>query len=538
MLGNFDEAEKQYLQALKQEPNNVVVLRNLASLFLVAEKNDRAVPYLEKILALVGNDDPVTQQNVAWARRVKADLLLQEGSYKSFLDALALLEKNADASGQLPQQDLLAWLRACANRPDAASWQLALRRLRDIQAQRSLVAEEKRILAALQRATGSWDEAKRTMLSLLTESSNDPQVVNTFVLWLLDEGELNEASVWARKLPANSQEAVRVQAELLVRQGKPNDAARLLIGLLPKNVTAENARQWQAVIQTMETLGKFNKGFYKLAERQWQQYVKARPQEDRYLIEFLARVPEAARLDQAFDMAEKKLANAVRNGDQQQVVQIVNMGIDSLRRHRRHLSADSPQFGRIAKWLQAARQAGLPDLTIAWLETEFYDLQGDRAKLEELYRSILARNDLDEYQRAVVQNNLAFLLAVSRRGEEALQVIGNAIDQLGPRADLLDTRAMAHLASGRYEAAIKDLRTAIADGGGTVGMLFHLALAEYQAGDREQAAAALRQSIDRGLVEAELSEPEAVLLRRLQNDLKPLMEKEQTDRNDVELSLR
>ena len=69
-------------------------------------------------------------------------------------------------------------------------------------------------------------------------------------------------------------------------------------------------------------------------------------------------------------------------------------------------------------------------------------------------------------------------------------------------------------------------------------MLFHLALAEYQAGDREQAAAALRQSIDRGLVEAELSEPEAVLLRRLQNDLKPLMEKEQTDRNDVELSLR
>ena len=122
-----------------------------------------------------------------------------------------------------------------------------------------------------------------------------------------------------------------------------------------------------------------------------------------------------------------------------------------------------------------------------------------------------------------MRNNLAYQLAASGRGAEALEVIGDAIDQLGPRADFLDTRALAYLASGDYGNAIKDLNLALNSGNENGPMLFHLALAYDGNGDRQQAAQSLQRALDLGLQETDLSASEAEKLTRLQEKLKDEM---------------
>ena len=60
-------------------------------------------------------------------------------------------------------------------------------------------------------------------------------------------------------------------------------------------------------------------------------------------------------------------------------------------------------------------------------------------------------------------SNLAWLLA--RRdgnGAEALKLVSEAIVRDGPVPDLLEARAIAYMAMGRSDAAIKDLEDAIA----------------------------------------------------------------------------
>ena len=180
-------------------------------------------------------------------------------------------------------------------------------------------------------------------------------------------------------------------------------------------------------------------------------------------------------------------------------------------------------FARITKWFDAAKSRNLADLELSWLEVDFYDIQGDTDKLDELYRAFLNRSDASDLQKAVVRNNLAYQLAASGRGAEALEVIGDAIDQLGPRADFLDTRALAYLASGDYANAVKDLNLALNSGNESGPMLFHLALAYDGNGDRQQAAQSLQRALDLGLQESDMSQSEAEKFTRLQEKLKDEM---------------
>ena len=99
------------------------------------------------------------------------------------------------------------------------------------------------------------------------------------------------------------------------------------------------------------------------------------------------------------------------------------------------------------------------------------DLRGDYAKAEELYREILK----DEPGNVVALNNLAWLLAQKTgEGAEALQCVEAAVNGIGRRADLLDTRGTVRLSLGQNAAALADFADAVSDTP-TAARLFHLA---------------------------------------------------------------
>ena len=79
---------------------------------------------------------------------------------------------------------------------------------------------------------------------------------------------------------------------------------------------------------------------------------------------------------------------------------------------------------------------------------------------------------------------------------------------------MLDTRALAYIALGRGEAALRDLDEAVsADPAPTT--IFHLALAQLLAERREEARASLRRAKEAGLAEAAVDPLERDTYRRL-----------------------
>jgi predicted Zn-dependent protease len=96
-----------------------------------------------------------------------------------------------------------------------------------------------------------------------------------------------------------------------------------------------------------------------------------------------------------------------------------------------------------------------------------------------------------------VENNLAFILAgvnpTAARGAEALKLIEQAIAVLGPSSDLIDTRALAYMAEGKYDQAAADVRLAVGDRP-TTAKYYHLAQVEKQLGNIDAAKEAIAKA--------------------------------------------
>ncbi len=101
------------------------------------------------------------------------------------------------------------------------------------------------------------------------------------------------------------------------------------------------------------------------------------------------------------------------------------------------------------------------------------DLQEDYNKAETLYFQAMQ----DNRNNVFVLNNLAWLLAFKEDGRaDALRLINEAIEQVGPSAELLDTRAVIHMKMKNITDAIKDAQAAT-EQGPTGSRYFHLAQA-------------------------------------------------------------
>ena len=158
------------------------------------------------------------------------------------------------------------------------------------------------------------------------------------------------------------------------------------------------------------------------------------------------------------------------------------------------------------------------------MRAELLDLQGKYDQVVEVYRDTLADKNITDAQKALVGNNLGYLLAM-RKGssaaelDEALKMVNTAIDILGPTSDLLDTRAMVYVARREPEQAVKDLDTSITEEPNG-SKFFHLALAQLDAGQTDKAKSSFKRAQDDyGFTASELSALERPQFDRLKSGL-------------------
>ena len=508
-LGQLDAAYENYRAALKRAPDHPAVIRAAADFYWRTGRVKLAIEQLNRLL-----DGKVQTQpaDVAWARRLMAVILVQQGGYKNLLQAEKLVEQNLASEGK-SDQDLrlkVLVLNAFGTKPKLAE---ARKVLEDLVRGRARPAADDRFdLARVYLTQGDWTGFTNEMRALLTAHSREPRYLAVYVAALMDNKELGEAERYLdslERVAPNTFETVGLRAEALFRRGKHDQAMAVLKQYVdrPDAIPSDRAVRLQLVADKLDVLARRTSGadrdvygsrYAREAEIIFRQFVDERPNQEILLAAFLAR---QNKLDEALSLVERLWQRA------DPVMLAASLGAVM---RSEELSKTQFQRGE-SVCLEALRRFDRA-LPLVIMLADAYTIHGRFADAESLYREVL-RDDPNNY---AVMNNLAMLLAVQGiKLDEALKLANRAAEIAGPIAQILDTRSVIYMAMGDPHKALADLREAI-DSAVAPTRLFHQAQALEQLGETREAALMFRKALDRGLRITSLLPPERGVYQRLE----------------------
>jgi tetratricopeptide (TPR) repeat protein len=154
-------------------------------------------------------------------------------------------------------------------------------------------------------------------------------------------------------------------------------------------------------------------------------------------------------------------------------------------------------------------------VTVRLQLADLMELEGKYVEVEKLCREVIQLNE----NHLVALNNLAWLLGQNeKKANEGLTLIQRAIDKFGPRAELLDTRAIIRLNLGQAEEALQDLERVVNEAP-TATRLFHLSRVHDKLRDAKSALASFRRANEMGLTMQQLHPVEQAEYQRVSAEL-------------------
>ena len=176
-------------------------------------------------------------------------------------------------------------------------------------------------------------------------------------------------------------------------------------------------------------------------------------------------------------------------------------------------AADAAQYAQLEKLLVAAADRSKHSVGLMLVLAELHAQQKEYAKSIADYREVLAKEPRN-YQAL---NNLGLSLARAGQNlDEALKLINDSLNISGPMAEVLDSRAIVHIARQEPEKALEDMAAAIKDDG-SAEQYFHQAWAYSLAGKKTEASAALAAAKGKGLDPMKLDPHEVPVYDRLKD---------------------
>lgn len=477
-LGRFEQAQEQYQAARTARPDDLTALRAASAFWLRVGRTADAEHALRAVLE---KKDKLAGADLAWARRGLALVLAATGGeHRRFTEAMALVGLRLDGGrvvetappepGEIADE-LRTRARVLASQRGKPFRTRAIALLDELSRRESLSAEDRFLLARLYDSDGVWPKARDLFRQLVADQKQQPTYWIAYARGTLRQGEFAEAERCVTRLEQLEQErkaapgafgSVDLKAALFEARGEGGRAIALL--------------------------------------QAHQKRPNARPEEALVLAGYLARQNRAG---EALDLCERAWETCSADAVGGASVAVL-----------RTTKPTSEQITRVEGRLQAASEKEPKAVALLLQLADLRDLQGRYPEAEALYRRVLQTDD----RNAVAMNNLAWLLTQHGGGVEALALIEKAITLVGPRPDLLDTRAAVHLALGRGDRAVADLAEATQDTP-TATRYFHLARAHAQAKDKDAAVAALREARRMKLRAEQLHPAERPTLEQLQGEL-------------------
>jgi tetratricopeptide (TPR) repeat protein len=502
---SYDAASSWFKKAREARPDDSSITRMYTELLILRGQIKEVEAQLTAILGRTPR--PENMDEISWARRAFAAILLSRNDFLSIRKALALFEPVQGPAAQGPDgkptrkpEDLQILARVYKAQGTPAYLKQAIATLEQLMPTGLANPDDRYLLASLYSGEGDWPKAREQYRAIAaqTQLKRTPEALNRYIDYLdqyatellrrsqdaPDQEGLIEAQELVERLKILRPESLDVlilEARLYRARNEVNKAVELIEtgGSRPK-LPADSVQKLAAVAEEF--------GRADLAERLLKQ-LAARPDrlENRLpLALFLART---GRVGPALDLCEP-LWKATAN-PQALVRTLLKVVLDEKRK------AEPAHVDRLAGWLQKALEQR-PNSSILLIGLgNLRERQGRFAEAEELYRRDI---DQGEGDKVVSLNNLAWLI-VLRDGKAsgmALDLINRAIKSRGPHPDLLDTRGIIYLKSGDVQRAIEDLKQAVA-GSPPADKYFHLAEAYLAADNKDEAKQNLEKARAAGL---------------------------------------
>jgi tetratricopeptide (TPR) repeat protein len=484
-MGFLNKAAPHFEEAVRKQPDEVTTIRAAARFYLQIGRVDLASGLLQRIVDRKVRS--ATDQDVAWARHGLAVMLAASTDYRSFQKALGLVEMRLDDRGELkdaaPQgkrqgtDDELARARVLATQPQRQFREKAIELFEAAARAGRLEAGDRFVLALLYDSANNWPKANEEFRSLVLSQGKTPQYLAQYALRLIREGAVKEADQWIDKLET-------LENELGLAEG--------WFG------TVELRARW------LEKSGQGDKALDRL--RAYIRRPKARPDEMLYLIASLGRQQRFAEAFALCPEAWQKCPPEAAGGVTVALLRV--------------MKPTDAQVAQAEGWLKTAIEKHPKSMALRMHLADLFDIRGRYNESEQQYRIVL----LAEPGNVIALNNLAWLDASVKSGSagaEALTLIDAAVNGLGRRPDLLDTRGLVYLDLKRIEEAITDLKESTADSP-TPTRLFHLAKAHHLAKERDAASRTLQEAQKLGLQPAALHPVEQEECKRLLDEYKLL----------------
>ncbi len=508
---DMERADAQFQAALKAQPNDREVLREVASHFLAVRQPAKAEPLLRKLKVILDAEPAAAPADRAWVRRTLAGVLGSEWNEAKFEEAQNLLKENLKANpASLP--DLHVQARLLSGHISQRKKAIQLLEDLDKQSKEGLTPEERLTLFRLYDADGDWSKAQAAMLILLNSEPGrrDLNVRVMYVRRLIERNLLGEAEQQLKAVgdikdpknpklaPAVALATREIQARVLHARGKEREALAALkqyAGTKDMDVLTAAVLFDEFARTTKKEADKDRKAYRKEAEDLYRKFVQQSPSPRRRLVlaGFLGTDP--TRVDEALRLCEE----ASLDKAPPEAVAAVMAGV--LRGSGQPPTRE--QCDRVDRWFseQLAKSPDSDALLVSWADVR--DLQEEYPKAEELYEKALAKNP----KNLLAINNLAWLKAVEeqkdkavkeKKNKEALELVSKAIELVGKSPELLDTRGVIYLHLGQNREAVKDLKECV-DLTPSAVRYFHLAQAQWAVKNREEAAQAMRKARENGL---------------------------------------
>lgn len=523
-LGDLKRAEEQYVAAATARPDHPGTLRTVAEFYLRTNRPLVAVPHLRKLLTA---KEKASQADVRWARRSLALGLAASGDYRQFQEALTLVgDRKEGAILPVEDQRVIAFVLSShvAHRAEAIpAFEALAKRV-------PLRAEEHFRLAKLYEAEGKAAKARDARQTAVGFDPRNKVYLADYALDLLRRDRRSEATVVLERLRALEPwgvESVSLQARILVMdaneaasladeqrrnevvQGKMEGLNELLTtysrhkDAVPAEATA---RQFVAAVILQELDREFT-GIRRVigdaAEVWYRRYVAATEEKQpESLLAFIAFLGQQGRPDEVLFHSEMALRRCAPE-------RVATVSLAALRAAH----AQPKHYQRAERWIlrELGKKPGSSTLVEALAVVTEYQQRYQDAEV--LYRKVLAVDP----SNLVALNNLAYLLALQgSKPTEALGLVERALTRAGPVAELLDTRAVVHLARNQVREAVSDLDKALSQQALLPMIKFHLARAHHQAGDGGATVKAFQEAKKAGLEGEQLHPLERSVYVKLQ----------------------
>jgi tetratricopeptide (TPR) repeat protein len=510
-LRRWFDAETLYREIYETNPSDLQRAQQLAAFYMGPmyprpDRNQKATPLINQLLKAGAEGKlPANDSSLLWARRTAAKILAATRDYQSTVKAEKLLASNSQ-DGSLLTEDKLAMAEILAKRPEPISRKKAIGLLEETDRVQPLNENAALQLAELYYATGSdWSKYQSEMGKVLARYPNSVAAHEAYIRKLLNRGDaasIERATALVtelRKLAPNYPATFELTVRIADKKGLQKQVADELRRRMPNlDGTKDDPAAKQTAAMFANLLVDLKD--YDSAEKIYRVLAANDPKLVFEYAKFLG-------LHRSIDDCFAKL-NEVYAPDR--VAQVIEAAL-GVCRERRDKVGDKYD-GQIQKWIDAGLRENPDSLTLLTFQADFYDLQKKYDEAAGLYRKMLGRKDLTGLRRAVVINNLAYLLALNHDKSKTsdvdmLKLISEAVDILGPNSDILDTRAVVYMSAGEYKKAIADLELAVTDSP-TPSKYYHLAVAHLKAKESRAAVEAWEKAEGMGLSRESLNRME------------------------------